>query len=272
MSSYSSERIIMVRAAKLAGQSLLADFARLSRLPISEKGPSDFVSSADIDAQNVLRTELASAFPSYGFLLEEAVGGDAATSAQAPSDARFIIDPLDGTTNFLHGIPHFAVSVAFELQGEVVAGVVLNPTTSEVFWAERGGGSWLGEQRLHVSTNADIARAVVGTGIPHLGRPMHDKFLTALAKIMPQVAGVRRLGSAALDLAYVAAGRFDMFWEIGLSPWDIAAGTLLVQEAGGIVTACSGEPLGLGGPDILAASSTKVHERALVWLADVAAP
>ena len=270
MSSYSAERIVMVRAAELAGRSLLRDFARLSSLPISEKGPSDFVSSADLDAQAVLRAVLAAAFPNHGFLCEEeAVGIDPATDAQASSGARFIVDPLDGTTNFLRGIPHFAVSVAFEQQGEIVAGVVLNPVTSELFWAERDGGSWLGDRRLRVSATTSIARSIVGTGIPHLGRPMHGKFLTALANIMPEVAGVRRLGSAALDLAYVAAGRFDMFWEIGLSPWDIAAGQLLVREAGGIVTACSGEPLRLDGPDILATSSELLHERALAWLADV---
>jgi myo-inositol-1(or 4)-monophosphatase len=261
MSPYAAERNVMVRAAELAGQSLMRDFARLSSLPISEKGPSDFVSSADFDAQALLRAELAAAFPSHGFLLEEEVA-----SGNVRADARFIVDPLDGTTNFLRGIPHFSVSVALELGGQIVAGVVLDPATSELFWAEKGEGSWLGERRLRVATTT-IAHSIVATGIPHLGRPAHEQFLTVLPRIMSEVAGIRRLASAALDLAYVAAGRFDMFWEVGLSPWDSAAGQLLVKEAGGVVTGCRGEPLRIDGPDILATNGEALHKRALAWLA-----
>lgn len=252
----------MVRAAELAGHGLVRDFARLSSLPISEKGPSDFVSSADLDAQARISAELATAFPGYGFFVEEE-----APAQVSSSDARFIIDPLDGTTNFLRGIPHFAVSIALESRGEVVAGVVLNPITSELFWAEKDGGGWLGDRRLGVSSTTKIAHAIVGTGIPHLGRPEHAHFLSALAKIMPQVAGVRRLGSAALDLAYVAAGRFDMFWERGLSAWDVAAGQLLVREAGGIVTKCNGAPMRLSDGDILATNGSRLHQKAVEWLA-----
>src|SRR5690242_244849 len=175
MSSHCAERDVMIRAAELAGQSLMRDFARLSSLPISEKGPSDFVSSADLDAQAVLRAELAAAFPGYDFLLEEAP-----PSGPTTSDARFIIDPLDGTTNYLRGIPHFAVSLAYERRGEIVAGVVLNPATSELFWAEKGQGSFVGSRRLTVSKLAKLEHAIVGTGIPHLGRPGHARFLTAL--------------------------------------------------------------------------------------------
>jgi myo-inositol-1(or 4)-monophosphatase len=252
----------MVRAAELAGQGLVHDFARLSSLPISEKGPSDFVSSADLDAQARISAELGTAFPGYGFLVEEETPDQVNTS-----DTRFIIDPLDGTTNFLRGIPHFSVSIALESSGEVVAGVVFNPMTSELFWAEKDGGCWLGDRRVGVSSTTKIAHAIVGTGIPHLGRPEHAHFLSSLAKIMPEVAGIRRLGSAALDLAYVAAGRFDMFWERGLSPWDIAAGQLLVREAGGIVTKCNGAPMRLSDGDILATNGSRLHQKAVEWLA-----
>jgi myo-inositol-1(or 4)-monophosphatase len=263
----STERNAMFRAVERAGQSLMRDFARLATLPITEKGPSDFVSSADLDAQAVLRAELSAAFPHCGFLLEEASDvPDAALDGRAESGARFIIDPLDGTTNFLRGIPHFAVSVALELRGEIVAGLVFNPPASEFFWAEKGQGCWLGERRLTVATTS-IAHAIVGTGIPHLGRPAHERFLAALPRIMSEVAGIRRLGSASLDLANVAAGRFDMFWEVGLSPWDVAAGQLLVKEAGGIVTGCKGEPFRLDGPDILATNGHAMHTKALQWLA-----
>ena len=220
------------------------------------------MSSADHDAQAVLFAELSSAFPHHGFLLEEE-----AAAGERAGDARFIVDPLDGTTNFLRGIPHFAVSVALEVEGDVVAGVVLNPATSELFSAAKDEGCRLGERRLRVSPPREIAHCVVGTGIPHLGRPGHERFLRSLAQMMPQVAGIRRFGSAALDLAYVAAGRFDMFWEVGFSPWDIAAGQLLVKEAGGIVTAWSGEPLKLDGPDILATSGEALHRIAMQWLA-----
>jgi myo-inositol-1(or 4)-monophosphatase len=262
MSIYDGERKIMVRATELAAKSLMRDFARLSSLAISEKAPGDFVSSADLAAQEILVAELSAAFPHHGFLLEEE-----ADAGRAVRDARFIVDPLDGTTNFLRGIPHFGVSVALEERGEIVVGVVMNPAMSELFWAEANEGSWLGARRLRVSTPRDIGHAVVATGIPHLGRPGHEPFLRSLAKIMPQVAGIRRLGSAALDLAYVAASRFDLFWEIGLSPWDIAAGQLLVKEAGGIVTMGNGKAWGLDSPDILAAVSEPWHRTALRWLA-----
>ena len=251
----------MMRAAELAARSLMRDFARLSRLAISEKAPGDFVSSADLTAQEILVAELSAAFPRHGFLLEEEAEGG------TTQDARFIIDPLDGTTNFLHGIPHFSVSVALEVGGEIVAGVVMNPVLSELFWAGKQEGSWLGERRLRMPVPRKVAHAVVGTGIPHLRRPGHERFLQSLAKIMPEVAGIRRLGSAALDLAYVAASRFDVYWEIGLSPWDVAAGQLLVKEAGGMVTTGKGEPWNLDSPDILASPGEPLHRAARAWLA-----
>lgn len=303
MSPYAAERKILTHTAELAGKSLMRDFARRSTLPISEKGPSDFVSSADLAAQAVICAELSAAFPRHRFLLEEettpqeakpgesaaklapigrhaAEKGDPAHAVEATHSVEaahaaqgcFIVDPLDGTTNFLHGIPHFAVSIALEVEGQVVAGVVLNPATSETFWAAKGEGAWLGDRRLTVSAPKKTAHAIVGTGIPHLGRPAHARFLTSLARIMPEVAGIRRLGCAALDLAYVAAGRFDMFWEVGLSAWDIAAGQLLVTEAGGIVTGCGGEPLRLDGPDILATSGEALHRTAMRWVAAITNP
>jgi myo-inositol-1(or 4)-monophosphatase len=263
MAAFSEEREAMARAAARAAAGLMRDFARLSSLPVSEKGPSDFVSSADLDAQARIHEALSTSFPRYGFLLEEEA------SHATPGETRFIVDPLDGTTNFLRGIPHFAVSIGLEAGGEVVAGVVMNVATSELFWAEKGGGSWLGDRRLAVSPVTNLAHCIVGTGIPHLGRPAHGQFLASLAKIMPEVAGIRRLGSAALDLAYVAAGRFDMFWEIGLSSWDIAAGQLLVKEAGGLVTKCNGDPMHLEDGDILATSGEALHRAAKQWLAQV---
>jgi myo-inositol-1(or 4)-monophosphatase len=230
-------------------------------LPMSEKGPADFVSSADIEAQRRITDELSAAFPDHGFLLEEE---DPTRGTRR--DARFIIDPLDGTTNFLRGIPQFSISIALELGGDVVAGVIFHPPLGELFWAEKGGGAWLDDRRLQVAPAVPIARTVVGTGIPHLGRPGHEHFLASLPKIMPEVAAIRRLGSAALDLAYVAAGRFDMFWEIGLAPWDVAAAQLLVKEAGGIVTKCNGEPTRIDDGDVLATSGETLHARAVSWL------
>ncbi|MET0594852.1 MAG: inositol monophosphatase family protein [Polyangiaceae bacterium] len=262
MSNHSDARRAMIRAAELAGEGLVRDFARLATLPVSEKGPSDFVSSADIDAQRRITDELSAKFPGYGFLLEEEASLPAATV-----DARFIIDPLDGTTNFLRGIPHFSVSIALEVAGEIVVGVVLNPVQPELFWAEKNGGAWLGERRLRVSPPSTLARTVVGTGIPHLGRPDHAHFLGSIAKMMPEIGGIRRLGSAALDLAYVAAGRYDMFWERGLSPWDVAAAQLLVTEAGGIVTKSNGAPMGIEDRDVLASNGAALHTKAIAWLA-----
>jgi myo-inositol-1(or 4)-monophosphatase len=181
---------------------------------------------------------------------------------------RFIIDPLDGTTNFLHGIPHFAVSIALETDNVIVAGTVIDPMKNEVFWAERGRGAWLGERRLMVSAERNVARCVVGTGIPHNGRDDHEAYLHALASVMRDVAGIRRLGAAALDLAYVAAGRFEAFFETGLAAWDVAAGALLVQEAGGIVTRTDGLVEHLSG-DVLASASQPVHADMLYRIAAI---
>ncbi|HSX74897.1 MAG TPA: inositol monophosphatase family protein [Shinella sp.] len=226
---------VMVQAAFKAGKSLARDFGEVQNLQVSLKGPGDYVSQADRKAEKLIREDLMKARPTYGFLGEESdeiVGTDGAH--------RWIVDPLDGTTNFLHGIPTFAISIALERNGEIVAAVVLNPATDELFTAERGGGAFLNDRRLRVAARKNLSDAVIGCGVPHLGRGNHGKFLVELRHVMGEVAGMRRLGSASLDLAYVAAGRFDGFWERDLAPWDLAAGILLIREAGGYATDLTG--------------------------------
>ena len=225
----------MVQAAFKAGKSLARDFGEVQNLQVSLKGPGDYVSQADRKAEKLLREELLKARPTYGFLGEESEEIKGTDGAH-----RWIVAPLDGTTNFLHGIPTFAISIALERNGEIVAAVVLNPATDELFTAERGGGAFVNDRRLRVAMRKNLSDAVIGCGLPHLGRGNHGKFLVELRHVMGEVAGVRRLGSASLDLAYVAAGRFDGFWERDLSAWDIAAGILLVREAGGFASDMDG--------------------------------
>ena len=246
---------VMTAAAIKAGRGLKRDFAELPSLVISRKGPGDFVSEADKRAEQVLFQELSKARPGYGFLMEE--GG---TVEGSDKSHRFIIDPLDGTTNFLHGLPHFAISIGLERDGEMVAGLVYNPATEEMYAAEKGQGAFsMGPTprdtyRLRVSPRIELADSVIACGIPHAGRPHTGAFFHDIAAIVPRVAGIRRFGAAALDLAYVANGRVEAFWERGLSPWDIAAGILLVREAGGYVTTCTGETDLFESGQILAAS------------------
>ncbi|HEY8352611.1 MAG TPA: inositol monophosphatase family protein [Sphingomonadales bacterium] len=226
---------VMTGAAMKAGRALVRDFGEVEQLQVSRKGPGDFVSVADTKSERIILRELQKARPDFGFLLEEK-----GEIRGADESRRWIVDPLDGTTNFLHGVPHFAISIALEENGQIVAGVVYQPLTDEMFWAERGRGAYLNSQRLRVSGRRDLNLCLVATGIPHQGREGDGFFSAELAAIMPQVAGVRRFGAATLDLAYVAAGRYDAFWESGLSPWDIAAGVILVQEAGGMITEFTG--------------------------------
>ncbi|MEM1316866.1 MAG: inositol monophosphatase family protein [Pseudomonadota bacterium] len=221
---------IMVTAVTKAGRSLTRDFGEVENLQISLKGPGDFVSAADIKAEKTLRDALNKARPGYSFLMEE--GGAVDTG----SEHRWIIDPLDGTTNFLHGNPMFAVSLALESRGELVAGVIYNPITEELFTAEKGRGAFVNDRRMRVAARTAIDECLIASGIPALNKRGHGVFLWEERNIMTGVAGVRATGSAALNLAYVAAGRFDGYWEAGLAPWDVAAGMLMVREAGGYVS------------------------------------
>jgi myo-inositol-1(or 4)-monophosphatase len=214
---------------------LSRDFGEVQNLQVSIKGPGDYVSQADRKAEKIIREDLLKARPTYGFLGEESEEIKGTDGAH-----RWIVDPLDGTTNFLHGIPMFAVSIALERNGEVVAAVVFNPAMDELFTAEKGGGAFVNDRRLRVAARKDLSDTVIACGVPHLGRSNHGKFLVELRHVMGEVSGIRRMGAAALDLAWVAAGRFDGFWETGLMPWDIAAGLLLVKEAGGYVTEMDG--------------------------------
>ncbi|MBS0224298.1 MAG: inositol monophosphatase [Proteobacteria bacterium] len=245
---------VMIRAVFAAAKSLKRDFGEVEHLQVSEKGPGDFVSRADVQAERVLRAELARTRPDYGFLGEE--GGE----TKGDGRNRWIADPLDGTTNFLHGVPHFAISLALEREGEIIAGVIYQPISDELFWAEKGNGAFIDtpnarSRRLRVSGRKEPARALVGTGIPHIGRGDHPAYLRKLEAVMGRTAGIRRWGAASLDLAFVAAGRYDAFFEYGLAPWDVAAGLLLVREAGGMVSDVAGHPYALGASSILATNA-----------------
>jgi myo-inositol-1(or 4)-monophosphatase len=222
---------VMVQAAIKAGRSLARDFGEVQNLQVSLKGPSDYVSQADRKAEEIVYAELSRARPGYSFLMEErgVIEGD-------DPQHRWIVDPLDGTTNFLHGIPLFAISIALERQGQIVAGVIYNPAMDELYTAERGGGAFLNDRRLRVAGRVRLSDAIVGTGVPHLGRGHHGNYLIELRHVMGEAAGIRRLGAAALDLGYLAAGRMDGFWEETLAPWDMAAGILMIRESGGFAT------------------------------------
>jgi len=220
---------LMIKAARKAGRSLVKDFREVENLQVSAKGPGDFVSRADREAERLIKEELMGARPSYGWLGEET-----GETAGADPTRRWIVDPLDGTTNFLHGMPHWGISIALEHKGEIVSGVVYDPAKDEMFWAEKGAGAWLNDnRRLRVSGRRHMAEAVFATGIPFGAKKTLPAMVQDLARLMPECAGVRRWGAASLDLAYVAAGRYDGYWERGLNAWDVAAGVLLVKEAGG---------------------------------------
>ncbi len=242
---------VMVRAVNQAARGLKRDFGEVENLQVSKKGPADFVSAADTKAEEVLRKELARARPDYGLIMEES-----GRSEPKPGCERsWVVDPLDGTTNFLHGLPHFAISVGLAERGEVIAGVVYDPIKDELFWAEKGGGAFLNDRRIRVSSRRSMSDGLFATGIPFLGSKKNDAvFLRELKAVMQSSSGVRRWGVASLDLAYVAAGRFDGFWEQGLSAWDFAAGILLVREAGGLVTDLEGGSVSLDGHALLAAN------------------
>lgn len=237
MVSHSGLITVMQKAARKAAPKLRRDFNEVEQLQVSRKGPADFVSRADREAEATIRDELAHARPGWGMLLEE--GGEVAAQ---PGKQRWIVDPLDGTSNFLHGIPHFAISIAVQEPkpdgswGEISHGLVYQPLTDETFWAEKGRGAWLHDRRLRVSARRDLADALVATGVPWRGHGDLPRFERILEAVSPEVAGIRRFGSAALDMAWVAAGRFDAYWEEDVNTWDAAAGLLLVREAGGYVS------------------------------------
>ncbi|MDR6816964.1 myo-inositol-1(or 4)-monophosphatase [Neorhizobium sp. 2083] len=252
---------VMVQAALKAGKSLSRDFGEVQNLQVSVKGPGDFVSQADMKAEKIVRDELMKARPTYGFLGEESDELKGTDGAH-----RWIVDPLDGTTNFLHGIPQFAVSIALERNGEVVAGVVFNPATDELFTAEKGGGAFMNDRRIRVAARRVLSDCVIGCGLPHLGRGNHGKFLVELRHVMGEVAGMRSFGAAALDLAYVAAGRLDGFWETDLMPWDMAAGLILIREAGGFVSDMKGTTDIFGSANLVAGN--ELIQKALVEVAN----
>ncbi len=234
---------VMIGAARKAGRRLARDFGEVENLQVSKKGPGDFVTAADHRSEQIIFDELSAARPGYGFLMEErgAVEG-------TDKSHRWIVDPLDGTTNFLHGLPQFAVSIALERDGAIHAGVVYDVAKDEMYWAERNKGAYVGDRRLRVSARTQFESAVIATGFPFLGRPGQARFLKELFEVMPHSAGVRRFGAASLDLAWVAAGKFDAFWERNLGPWDVAAGSILVREAGGFLADLdgSGDPVFTG--------------------------
>lgn len=263
MPSHSGLFTVIERAARKAAPRLRRDFNEVQNLQVSRKGPADFVSQADQRAEQTLYEELSKARPDWGFVMEERgnVEGD-------PSKPRFIVDPLDGTSNFLHGIPHFCISIAVEEpmpngKREITTALVYQPLTDESFWAEKGRGAWLQDQRLRVSSRREPSEALIATGIPFMGHGDFAQWTRIFGAVAPQVAGIRRLGAAALDLAWVAAGRFDGFWESDLKIWDVAAGMLLVKEAGGFVTDFRGGDRAIERNECLAANDamhSKLHK------------
>ncbi len=258
---------VMVSAARKAGRGLARDFGEVEQLQVSVKGPANFVTAADHRAEETIFRELSKARPGYGFLMEER-----GEIPGADASHRWIVDPLDGTTNFLHGIPLFAISIGLERDGDLVAGVIYNPAADELFMAEKGKGCFLmgrgpHDRRLRVAVRKSLSDAVVATGIPHRGRPNQPEFMREIRNTMKEVAGIRRTGSAAIDLAWTAAARFDAYWEHDIKPWDMAAGILMVREAGGTVTDAEGGTamFETGG---LIASNGAIHKALLQTLKD----
>ncbi len=251
---------VMTDAVMKASRSLKRDFGEVENLQVSRKGPGDFVSAADRKAEQILRDALEKARPGYGFILEE--GG---TVKGTDPNHRWHIDPLDGTTNFLHGIPQFAISVGLERDGQIVAGVVYDPIKDELFIAEKGKGAYLNNRRIRVAARIEMADAVVACGLPHIGKGDHGVFMKELSAVMGHVGGMRRFGAAALDLAYVACGRLDAYWERGVNSWDVSAGMLLIREAGGYLSDVDGgtDPLNAGS---IACGNETLHRELLKLL------
>jgi myo-inositol-1(or 4)-monophosphatase len=254
---------VMIKAAQKAARTLKRDFGEVEHLQVSLKGPANFVTAADRRAEEILREELDRARPGYGFLGEE--GGKREGSDKTHT---WIVDPLDGTMNFLHGIPHFAISVALEREGAIVAGLVYNPATDDLYTAERGKGAFLNDRRLRVAARTRLADAVIACGLPHPSRGDSAIERRETAAVQDRVTGLRRFGAAALDLAWVAAGRFDGYWERNISPWDVAAGVALVREAGGFATDIAGGEAPFVTGDIVAGNEA-IHRELMRALKDV---
>jgi myo-inositol-1(or 4)-monophosphatase len=247
---------VMIKAAEKAAKSLKKDFGEVEHLQVSRKGPADFVSNADMQSQKILRDELTKARPNFGFVVEEA---DMAADTSGKPE-RWIIDPLDGTSNFLHGLPHWAISIAAEREGEIIAGVVLDPIKDELFFAEKGVGAYCNNKRMRVSARKELTDCLIGMGAPFAGVMQHQpRFTDQLKAVMPKTAGVRRWGAASLDLAYVASGKLDGFWEAGLGYYDVAAGGLMVKEAGGFVAPIDTGKHPLKDGNIIASNSA-IHD------------
>jgi myo-inositol-1(or 4)-monophosphatase len=265
MVSHSGLLTVIDRAARKVAPQLRRDFGEVQHLQVSRKGPADFVSMADRKAEQTLVAELQKARPDWGFLLEE--GGEILGD---PAKPRWVVDPLDGTTNFLHGIPHFAISIAVQEPklggqgwGDITTGLIYQPITDESYWAEKSRGAWRHDQRLRVSARRDLSEALIATGIPFLGHGDMGQWARIFGAVAPSVAGIRRFGAASLDLAWVASGRYDGFWESGLQPWDVAAGMLIVREAGGFVSDFRGGSEPIERREILAANDvlhSKLHK------------
>lgn len=253
---------VMVAAARKAGKSLARDFGEVENLQVSVKGPGNFVSAADFRSEKILYEELTRAREGYGFLMEESgtVEGDDKTH-------RWIIDPLDGTTNFLHGIPIFNISIGLEREGQIVAGVVYNPAMDEMYTAEKGKGAFMNDRRLRVAGRKSMMDCVISTGTPTMNTTVHEAFLGEVRTVMNQVASFRRFGSAALDLCYVASGRSDGFWERNLHAWDMAAGILMIREAGGFVTDLHGGT-DMFGTQTVVAGNQFVHRQLIEMVGD----
>lgn len=245
----------MIKAARKAGRSLVKDFREVENLQVAAKSAGDFVSRADKEAERIIKEELRNARPNYGWLGEETGEEDGEDPTR-----RWIVDPLDGTTNFLHGLPHWAVSIALEHKSEIVAAVIFDAAKDELYTAEKGGGAWMNDQRLRVSGRRHMIESIFATGVPFGGRGTLPATLKDLARLMPMTAGVRRFGAAALDLAYVAAGRYEGYWERGINAWDVAAGILLVKEAGGFVETIRGDGPVVDAGNIICANAQLFSE------------
>ena len=247
---------VMVQAAQKAARGLMRDYGEVENLQVSLKGPGDFVSAADRRAEQVIHEELERARPGYSFLMEES-----GTTVGSDTTHRWIVDPLDGTTNFLHGIPLFSISIALEREGELVAGVIYCPAIDELYVAERGKGAFMNDRfRLRVANRTALSDCVVCSGVPHQGRGDHEQFREELAKLQPLVSGIRCTGSAAIDLAWLAAGRSDLYWKRGLAAWDIAAGAIMIREAGGTITDINDKMTFLKSGEVLAGNSNLHHQ------------